>query len=162
MSSPNLPNPTDKPYEPEFEIRDPDLSKAEVEEIMNRIRQRIRQRAQQAEANGLHYGLPNLATSRKLPAEFYKSLEQARASAGSVRVPLAASSGLVGKVRKVVHQLVVYYVNMMADKQMVFNRASANTQRQLAQALEAANARIEALEQDVANLRAQQGKPPSA
>jgi hypothetical protein len=68
----------------------------------------------------------------------------------------------VGKVRKVVHQLVVYYVNMMADKQMVFNRASANGQRQLAQALEAANARIEALEQDVANLRAQQGKPPSA
>ena len=155
MTQPNATAPKIEPQSPAFDIRD---SEVNVEEIMTRIRERIRQRAQAAEASGGHYGLPSLAASRKLPAELYKLLDQTRASATSVRVPLAASSGLVGKVRKVVHQLVVYYVNMLADKQIVFNRASANTHKQLAQALEAAHARIEALEQDVASLRASQNQ----
>ena len=150
MTQPNAP-------EPAFEIRDPDMNAVDVEEIMTRIRERIRQRAQAAEANGLHYGLPSLVASRKLPAELYKALDQTRSTASSVRVPLAQSSGLVGKVRKVVHQLVVFYVNMLADKQMAFNRASANTHKQLVQALEASNARIEMLEQEVAALRNPQG-----
>lgn len=156
MTQPNATETKTQITAPGFDIRDPEVN---VEEIMTRIRERIRQRAQAAEANGQHYGLPSLTASRKLPAELYKLLDQTRASAASVRVPLAASSGLAGKVRKVVHQLVVYYVNMLADKQIVFNRASANTHKQLAQALEAALARIEVLEQDIASLRANQNQP---
>jgi predicted nucleic acid-binding Zn-ribbon protein len=148
MSQPN-------PAENDFDIRDPEIN---VEEIMARIGQRIRQRAHEAEAKGQHYGLPRLTANRKLPAELYQSLDQTRSHSGSVRVQLAATTGLVGRVRKVVHELVVYYVNMLADRQIVFNRASANTHRQLAQALEAANARIEALEQELANMRSQQSQ----
>ena len=61
------------------------------------------------------------------------------------------------KGRRIVHQLVLYYVSMLAGRQSAVNRATVDMFNQTVTALETAAARIDVLEQEVALLRTQLG-----
>lgn len=153
--------------EPEdvIDIRDPDIN---VEEIMERIRQRIRERRKQAQAQGLDYdrltdGALGSPGGHRLPDDFYYDLHQARESAETIWVPLSVVGGgrypqflasLVNRLRGAAHQLVLYYVNMLAGRQIVFNRAAVSAVSGLAEAGEDAAQRLQRLEEEVASLRA--------
>lgn len=150
---------------PDLEIRDPEISPAEVDAIMARIRERIRQRSQMAEQQGHAFALPDGAFSdKRLSRQLYMAIDRVRAAASGVHVHLSVVDGgkqipvvtpLLRKVRQVIHQLVLYYVGMLAGRQAAFNRATIDAISQAANALEKANARIDDLEQEVAALRSQ-------
>lgn len=150
-----------------FEIQDPEV---DTEALMRLIRERIRQRSNDALAHGQRYGLPaGLNNARKLSAEVYQSLDQARNAASNIRVPLVVTGGgistvpvvgpLVQKVRRALHQVSLFYINLLADRQIVFNRASTDSLRRLTIALDQATARIETLEREMAALRDQLPSP---
>lgn len=158
------PDPT-RSHSPDLEIRDPEISPAEVDAIMARIRERIRQRSQAAEQQGHAYLLPDGALSdKRLSRQLYAAIDRLRAAASNVHVHLSVVDGgrqipvvsqLLHKGRQVIHQLVLYYVGTLAGKQTAFNRAAIEAIGQAATALEKANARIDDLEQEVSALRSQ-------
>jgi hypothetical protein len=148
------------------EIRTPEV---DVEEIMEKIRGRVHQRRATALSQGLDYDrLTNTssshATGRQLQSNFYYDLNQARQSADSIWVSLSVVgnsrypeviSSFVTRVRQSLHQMVIYYVNMLAGRQVNYNRATIDAVTGLAEAHEAAIERLEALEKEVAALREQ-------
>ncbi len=144
-----------------IEIRDPEIN---VEEIMNRIRERVRQRREQAQSQGLDYdrlvdeGLSG--ASLRLPADLYFELHQLCTKADAIGVTLAVRdrqlpliNPLFFRIEKLLHRLVVRYVNMLAGRQITINRSTAHLFSGLARAFEEQDARIEALEKQVAELR---------
>ena len=147
-----------------IDIRDPDI---DVEEIMQRIRQRIRERRAQAQARGLDYdrltdGALDGGPDRHLSGDLYYDLHQARESAETIWVPLSVVgeqryprflTPLLNRVRHAAHHLVLYYVNMLAGRQIVFNRAAVSAVSGLAEADEKTVERLLVLEQEVASLR---------
>ncbi len=153
--------------EPEdvIDIRDSDI---DVEEIMERIRQRVRARRAQAQARGLDYdrltdGSLEGGSSRFLSGDLYYDIYQVRESAETIWVTLSVVGeqrypkflvSLLNRLRHAAHQLVLYYVNMLAGRQIVFNRATASAVAGLAEAGESTAERLRGLEQEVATLRA--------
>jgi hypothetical protein len=145
-----------------IEIRDPEIN---VEEIMNRIRERIRLRRAQAEAKGVDYDRLAgdqvlLAGSAGLGADLYYDLNELLATAESLgaavamrdrRIPIL--NPLLYRMEKLLHRLVVKYVNMLAGRQVAFNRTSAHALREIARALEASNAHIEELERRIEDIK---------
>ncbi|MBI3957701.1 MAG: hypothetical protein HY328_02740 [Chloroflexi bacterium] len=152
--------------EPEevIDIRDAEVN---VEEIMGRIRERIRQRRGQAQAQGLDYdrlvdgGAGRDVAGRRLSVDFYYDLYQARQSAETIWVSLsvvgqrspAFLGSAVSRVRRAAHELVLYYVNMLAGRQAVFNRSAVSAVSGLAASGEEMGERLEALEEEAAVLR---------
>ncbi|MBI4787804.1 MAG: hypothetical protein HY782_12230 [Chloroflexi bacterium] len=150
-----------------IEIRDPEIN---VEETMSRIRARIRERRAQAEAKGLDYdrlageGLPAVGAG-SLGADFYYDLHQIRTNAESIWVSLAMRdrripvlNPLLYRIEKLLHRLALKYVNLLAGRQVVFNRATASVMSGMAHALEQNDARAKALEKDVSALQARLAK----
>lgn len=141
-----------------IEIRD---SEIDVEDIMARIRERIRNRRDQAEAQGLDYDRltderVSGNTDGTLSSDFYYDLRQARENANSIWISLSVVDrdipligSLVRRARRIVHSLVLYYVNMLAGKQVVFNRSAASVLSDLASHSEGTDARIQELEAEV-------------
>jgi len=152
--------------EPEevIEIRDPEVN---VEEVMGRIRERIRERRDQAQAQGLDYdrlvdgSAGKDVAGRRLSADFYYDLYQARQSAETIWVSLsvvgqrspAFLGSVVDRVRQAAHELVLYYVNMLAGRQTVFNRTAVSAVSDLAAVNENMSERLELVEQEMALLR---------
>ncbi len=150
-----------------IDIRDPEIN---VEEIMNRIRERIRHRHSQAEVKGVNYDHLTdeqalRASSTGLSADLYYELNELRATAESLgasvamrdrRIPIL--NPLLYRVESLLHRLVVKYVNMLAGRQVAFNRTSANALEEIARALEASNARIEELERRVEEIQSHQDR----
>lgn len=145
-----------------IEIRD---SEIDVEDIMARIRERIRNRRDQADAQGLDYDRltkehTSYNTDGTLSTDFYYDLRQVRENADSIWVSLSVVErdiplvgSLVTRARRMVHSLVLYYVNMLAGKQVVFNRSAASALSELASHSEGTGARIQELESEVEALR---------
>lgn len=145
-----------------IEIRDPEI---DVEDIMARIRERIRNRRDQAEAQGLDYD--RLTDDRRtydgdgeLSSDFYYDLRQVRENADSIWVSLSVVGrdipivgSLVTRVRRMVHSLVLYYVNMLAGRQVVFNRSVASVLSGLVSHTDTTEGRIQELESEVDQLR---------
>ena len=155
---------SDTTEKPLFELRDPNFSADDVETLMQRIRGRIRERSQAAEKLGRSYQLPgNFPASKRLPGNVYGAMERLRAASGAVSVHLSVVGqnrvpvigGLLQKTRRAIHQLILYYVSMLAGRQSAFNRTSIEMNHQTILALEAALARIEKLEQEISLLRLQ-------
>ena len=147
------------------DIREPEVN---VEEIMARIRERVQQRRARAEAEGLAYDrlvdgdLAFDASGRRLGADFYYDLYQARQGADSIWVSLSVIGNqrypqmlgaFITRIHHAAHQLVLYYVNMLAGRQVNFNRAVIGAVSGLAEANESMAERMEALEKEVADLR---------
>jgi hypothetical protein len=135
-----------------IEWRDPEL---DAEAIMREIRERIRQRRTQAEAQGLDFdaiaqGEASGQATGRFSRELYGGLRQMRLSYNKVnvgpvlttmRVPLVG--GLLQAVRAQLHQLVLFYVNMLASRQSLFNQQVVETTTKLVQELDHQNDRDE-------------------
>ena len=98
-----------------------------VEAIMQQIRQQIiAKRAAVAPATGGPAGGGEIVvTGKRFPPEFYEHLYQARLALDEVQVPVFVSKsgvpiigGLLVWLRMKLHELVSYYVNKSAERQV--------------------------------------------
>jgi hypothetical protein len=135
-----------------IEWRDPEL---DAEAIMREIRKRIRQRRAQAEAQGLDFdaiaqGEAGEQAAGRFSRELYSGLRQMRLSYNKVnvgpvltatRIPLVGK--LVQAVRAQLHQLVLFYVNMLGSRQSLFNQQVVETTTKLVKELDNQNDRDE-------------------
>jgi hypothetical protein len=145
-----------------IDIRDPEIN---VEEIMARIRERLRQRRTQASAQGLDYdrlvGDDRTVASGTLSTDLYYDLHQLRTTAESIWVPSAMRdrhfppliNSVLFRLENLFHRLALKYVNMLAGRQVVFNRAAVGVLTGTLRALEQNQARVETLEKQVSELR---------
>ncbi len=150
-----------------IDIRDPEIN---VEEIMARIRERLRQRRAQASAQGLDYDRlvedDKVIQSGSLSTDLYYDLHQLRTTAESIWVPSAMRdrhfpaviNSVLFRTENLFHRLALKYVNMLAGRQVVFNRAATSVVTSVLRQLEQDGARIEALEKQVKELREQLAK----
>lgn len=155
-----------------IDIRQPDV---DVNEVMARIRARIQARRLAAQEKGLDFdrlpGYDETATRRgHLSGDFYYDLHQSRQSAEEIWVSLSLMgderyprwlSAPIRRIRHAAHQLVLYYVNMLAGRQVVFNRSAVGALAEMADTIEQMAARLDALEREVQALRAAASTPES-
>ena len=144
-----------------------DSERLDSEAIMREIRSRIQQRRQQAEAQGIDFDA--LAEGRFTPdrstrfnAELYYELRRLSLSGEQIGVSLSLTSAhvpligsLIQRVRLMMHQVVIYYVNMLARQQARVNVYDARAWAALMSDLEIKAGEIEALRNEVADLRSQ-------
>ncbi len=147
------------------EIRDPEIDAAE---IMRRIRERIRQRRVEAEEAGVDYDafLRTLATDRenaRFDKSLYTALRQTAAMSDHLGVGLSLTrpsipllGPLIQRVRTALHNLALYYVNLLALQQREFNRHIVQLFVSLIRSLERepGPSEVEELRQELARLRA--------
>lgn len=144
-----------------FDFRDKEIN---AEEIMAKLRERIAARRAQAAAQGLAYDdlastakaqpLLDVSTPHKVSPELAAQVAALNQNADDIFVPLSVvgmPNPITKRVRMALHQLVIYYVNMLAGKQAAVNRANAQIVSGLLAALGDAHKRIDALEQELRN-----------
>ena len=153
---------TKSDLETAIEIRDPEI---DAEAIMRQIRANIRQRRMQAEAEGLDY--TSLASGTYVPRfdenlyTVLRQLETTPYARPDVRLAIAKPAAipvvgaLVQRVRTALHQLAIYYVNMLAEQQRSFNALVIRTFKALVRELEKESlpAEVTALRDEVQQLR---------
>jgi hypothetical protein len=150
--------------QPVFEIHDPEIN---VEEIMTRLRQRIDDRRAQAREQGLDYDhlvedYSQTDGKTRTSADLSYDLHQLRENAESIWVSLdVRNRGLplinwvAFPLEKLLHRLVVKYVNVLAGRQTAFNQMVVSVASDLAEMQDTSQVRIENLERTVAELREQ-------
>lgn len=129
-----------------FELEAPDI---DTEAIMQEIRARIRARRAEAKARGLDWeayadGLYPLPSDAILSRELHEAVRYAGLNYDKVAVEpgltekhLPLVGGLVQRARLALHELVLFYVNQMAARQMRFNEQTARALTTLVRDLEA-------------------------
>lgn len=134
------------------------------EAIMRTIRANLQQRRAAAQAQGLNFealasGVLTQDAGRFAP-EVYVNLRRATATADRIAVSQQVSEqhmplvgGVVQRVRQALHQLVVYYVNMLAGKQMLFNESIVAAASGMAAGLEH-DAELDSLHAEIQELQA--------
>ena len=148
-----------------IEIRDPAI---DTEAVMRRIRENIRLRRAQAEAQGVNYdafveGLYAAKATARFGHMLYYDLRRMSVSYDKIgvglsltetRIPLIGS--LVQRIRGALHQLVIYYVNMLAGQQARYNEYAVRALSTLVKELEVGPtpSELDALRNDVIQLRA--------
>ncbi len=152
-----------------IEIRD---SEIDAEAITRRIRENIRQRRSEAEAQGLDYeafveGLYTSPDNTRFDRSLYYDLRWMSMGYHKIGVGLSLTESrtplvapLVQRIRAALHQLVIFYTNMLAGRQIRVNEYIVRTLRGLVEVLEKDPTpdQVEALRQEVAELRAQLGQ----
>lgn len=133
-----------------------------VEDIMAQIREQIRNRQpQQPPVESRSETMTNtLAQSKQVGYAPYSDLYQARNSADAIRVSLSIVKRnhsivdrLLGRLRYELHNLVIYYLNMLAAKQVIFNRSMVNVVSFIVEKVSEPEDRVTELEQEVQDLR---------
>ena len=152
------------------EAKETDI-KAEV--IMRRIREDIRRRRTEAEAQGIESDEAQLGQSytseggTRFNERVYRDLQEMHSIYDKIGVGLLLSGSpvpliapLVQRVRSMLHRLVIYYVNRLAATQADFNECVVRTLTALVGELDEGviPSRVEELEKEVADLRAQIGQ----
>ncbi|MBN2006214.1 MAG: hypothetical protein JXA21_22855 [Anaerolineae bacterium] len=111
-----------------IEIQDPEI---DAEAIMRQIRENIHQRRIRAETEGMDYAsLASGTYAARFDENLYLALRQLETSpyarpgvslamAKTAAIPVFGA--LVQRVRAALHQLVIYYVNILAEQQRSFN-----------------------------------------
>ncbi len=136
-----------------------------TEDIMREIRARIQQRRAQAEAQGIDFDA--LAEGRFTPdrlthfnPDLYYELRRLSLSGEQIGVGISLTSSrlpligsLVQRVRLALHQLVIYYVNMLARQQARVNAYETRAWSVLLADLEKQAEEAAALQREVAELR---------
>ncbi|MHB1416346.1 MAG: hypothetical protein ACYC1C_13940 [Chloroflexota bacterium] len=146
-----------------IEINDPEV---DVAAIMREIRQGLAARQDLYEADvffpSFKGGDSPATTGEQLSAEFSYELEEALRShdrawvslqVTPTRIPLIG--GPLSRLKYMLHNLIVFYVNQLAAKQVSFNAHSVNALRALSQAVgaRASAAEVEELRREVRELR---------
>jgi hypothetical protein len=143
-----------------FEIRDPEIDTDEIKRIVAERREQRRQYARKHAINFERLAQPvDLGEKSEEAIRWTLDLVEARQAAILVQ-PYTFSSGqgwlgsLLALVKKQAHHLVIYYVNMLGRKQILFNE-SATWAIALQQArFERLQAKVSALEQEIQKLEA--------
>lgn len=158
MAHPKTPPASDE--QPQLPAIDaPDL---DAEAIMQEIRARIRARRAEAKARGLDFeayadGLYPLPADASLSRDLHEAVRHAALGYDKVNVEMALTEnrlplvgGLVQRLRAALHELVLFYVNRLAARQVRFNEQTARALTALLRDLEAEvhdlRARIDELE----------------
>lgn len=151
------PNPDDRVDA--FGLEAPDL---DAEAIMQEIRARVRARRAEARARGLDWeayadGLYPLPPDAVLSRDLHEAVRRAGLGYDKVPVDMALTEtrlplvgGLARRLRAALHELVLFYVNRLAARQVRFNEQAARALAALVHDLEAEvhdlRARLAALE----------------
>ena len=148
------------------EIRD---SEIDAEAIMRQIRENIHRRRSDAEAQGLDYeafvgGLYASPDTTRFDRSLYYDLRWMSLGYYKIGVGLSLTESrtpiigpLVQRVRGALHQLVIFYTNMLAGRQARFNEYVVRTLTRLVKSMEQdpTPGEVESLRREVAELRAQ-------
>ena len=146
-----------------FEIEASDLN---IEEVMQEIRARLRARREQAKVRGLDFeayadGLYPLPPDAVLSRDLYEAARYVGLGYDKVHVEMALTEtrlplvgGLVQRVRSALHELVLFYVNRQASRQIHTNEQTARALVALVRDLEK---EVRDLRARVASLEAEQG-----
>lgn len=134
-----------QPPETVLSIRDPQL---DVDAIMVEIRAALMQRKAEAEARGVNFddmamGRYIVPGSDRFPMELHEALQQVSLLRDSTQVSLFVTpsstpiiGGWIQRVRTALHQAIVFYVNMSAERQIAFNVEVSKTLNRLTAALD--------------------------
>jgi len=147
-----------------FDLEAPDL---DAEAIMREIRTRIRARRAEAKARGLDFeayadGLYPLPPDALFSRDLYEAVRYVGLGWDKVGVEMTLTEsrlplvgGLVQRLRAALHELVLFYVNRLAARQIRLNEQTARALTILVRDLEA----------EIVDLRARtaalEGKPPA-
>jgi hypothetical protein len=156
------------PPESVLSIRDPQLN---VDAIMAEIRAALMKRKAEAEARGVDFddlalGRYLLPDNNRFPIELRESLQQASLLSDSTQVSLFVTptstpviGGLIQRVRMALHQAIIFYVNMSAQRQIAFNVEASKSLNRLTAAMDKQltekDAQIAALQKRIEELEAQ-------
>lgn len=133
---------------------------------MQQIRARIRDRRAEARARGLDFeayadGLYPLPPDAILSRDLYEAVRHVSLGYDKVNVEMALTEsrlpligGLVQRLRAALHELVLFYVNRLAARQVRFNEQTARALTTLVRDLEA---EVRDLRARLAELEANQG-----
>jgi hypothetical protein len=129
-----------------FELEAPDL---DTEAIMQEIRARLRARRAEARARGLDWeayadGLYPVPPGAVLSRDLYEAVRHAGLGYDKIPVEMALTEtrlplagGLAHRLRAALHELVLFYVNRLAARQVQFNEQAARALALLVRDLEA-------------------------
>lgn len=127
------------------EFRDPDI---DSEAIMRKIRTKIRERRAEAESKGLDYeafveGLYASQVSTRFDHDLYYDLRRMSVGYNKIGVGLSLTESrvpilgpIIQRVRRALHQLVIYYVNQLAGQQARFNEYTMRAMTSMTKTLE--------------------------
>lgn len=129
-----------------FELEAPDL---DTEAIMQEIRARLRARRAEARARGLDWeayadGLYPVSPDAVLSRDLYEAVRHAGLGYDKILVEMALTEtrlplvgGLAHRLRAALHELVLFYVNRLAARQVRVNEQAARALALLVRDLEA-------------------------
>ena len=154
---------------PLLEVRHPDV---DTDSVMAHINERIAQRHARMANAGQTYNRAvrdadwfDLTEESKLE-DLYQLIGQAAVTMQDVVIaPTLVDNTpgflrpLLDRLRRAAHNLVIYYVNMLAGRQLAVERSLMMVSLSLAGELEQSLTRIEQLEQEVAGLRTTLAQP---
>jgi hypothetical protein len=150
-----------------IEIRDDQI---DVKEVMRQIRANLQKRREAAAAQGVDLDTFVARLYREdhghFDATVYYNLRRANATADRITVSRYVSprstpviGGLIQRMRGALHDLVIYYVNMLGSKQTLFNEAIVYMQNSLIEGLDKeadrTAAELATLREEVQQLRAE-------
>jgi hypothetical protein len=156
------------------EIHDPEI---DVQAIMAQIRANLATRGQDDRA--IHFpsfgpvaggaGAVCDGDAGPLNAELYYNLGQLNLDYDQITVestletrPMRVVGPLVNRFKAEFHNLCVYYVNLLAGKQVGFNEHATRALNQLARELERKDTEVVALRQELADLRTRLDRAPAS
>jgi len=153
-----------------IEIQDPEIDPTE---IMERIRRRIQLRREQlgyprqtfptfgaaaypGEPEGEEYDEDMYYHLRRANAHYYElGVEALLVPSPWSRLPLLGR--LWDRVRREAHNLVLFYLNRLAQRQVTVNRHLVSTLNRMAVGIQEQRRRIQALEEEVQRLQGERG-----
>jgi hypothetical protein len=141
------------------QIDDPQI---DVAEIARRVAQNLRARGFDKDVAFPEFTIvpPRFEEGARFPAALYHELEQATLAYGRTWVapqPVASRLPLLAWIKRAFHRLVVFYVNLLGERQMVVNAAFLRVLTQMVKTLDdeqSARQEVAALRREVAELRA--------
>ena len=125
---------TDTTVEDDFQIEGSDV---DVEGVVQEVHARLRARREQAEARGLDYdsyadGRYPLPPNAVVGRDVYYALRRVQMACDKVNVEMMLTEtrlpvvgGLVHRIRRALHELVLFYVQRLAARQTSFNQQTA-------------------------------------
>lgn len=137
---------TDTRVEEDFQIEGSDV---DVEGVVQEIHARLRTRREQAEARGLDYdsyadGRYPLPLNAIVSREVYYALRRVQMACDKVNVEMMLTEtrvpvvgGLVHRIRRALHELVLFYVQRLAARQTSFNQQTASALATIVRDMEA-------------------------
>ncbi|MGB9873266.1 MAG: hypothetical protein ACPLYD_16615 [Anaerolineae bacterium] len=149
-----------------IEIHDPEIDPAQ---IMEQIRERIRRRREElgyprqvfptfgaaaypGEPGGEEYDV-DLYSHLRRANEVYHQLGVERFIAPSPRSSIPILGPLWDRIRREAHNLVLFYVNKLAQRQVTVNRHLVSTLNRMAVQIQEQQRRIKTLEEELRRLR---------